>query len=106
MIQHSEVVKGMGLRKLIGGRIIKVSPHKVPRIIGKQGSMISLLKERTGCKIIVGQNGKVWIKGENFENEMKAVDAIKMINDLAHTAGLTDKISEFLGGSANVQKEE
>ena len=98
-------MKGPGLMKLKGGMMIDVTPSKVPRVIGKQGSMISLLKERTGCKIIVGQNGKVWIKGENFENEKKAVDAIKMIEEFAHTAGLTDRISGFLGGSENVQKE-
>ena len=94
-------MKGPGLMKLKGGMMIDVTPSKVPRVIGKQGSMISLLKERTGCKIIVGQNGKVWIKGENFENEKKAVDAIKMIEEFAHTAGLTDRISGFLGGSGD-----
>ncbi len=99
-------MKGPGLMKIKGGMLIDVTPSRVPRIIGKQGSMISLLKERTGCKIIVGQNGKVWIKGENFESEKKAIDAIRMINNLAHTTGLTDKISEFLGGSENVQKKE
>ncbi len=91
-------MKGPGLMKLKGGRLIDITPSKVPRVIGKGGSMISIIKEKTGCKIIVGQNGKVWIKGDGFESEKKAVDAVKMIEELAHTEGLTEKVSEFLGG--------
>jgi len=41
--------KGPGLKKLIGGRIIKVNPNKVPRIIGKKGSMLNMIKQATGC---------------------------------------------------------
>jgi len=91
-------MKGPGLMKLREGILIDVTPSKVPRIIGKQGSMINMIKDKTGCKIIVGQNGKVWIRGDNFDNEKKAMDAISMIEKGAHTDGLTDKIGEFLGG--------
>ena len=45
---------------------------------------------------MVCQNGKVWIRGDDFEKEKKAVEAIKMIEELAHTEGLTDKIGKFL----------
>src|SRR3989338_5828051 len=90
-------VKGPGLRKVIGGRIVDVTPSKVPRIIVKQGRMISMIKERTGCTVVVGQNGKVWIKGENPEDEVKAVEAILKIEQESHTDGLTDKISALLG---------
>jgi len=54
-------MKGPGLRKLKGGRIIQVNPYKVPRIIGKAGSMVTMIKDATGCRILVGQNGLVWI---------------------------------------------
>src|SRR3990172_7219806 len=46
-------MKGPGLRKLEGGRILKVSPSKVPRIIGKQGSMVSMVKKAANCNIVV-----------------------------------------------------
>src|SRR3989338_2389582 len=52
-------------RKLLGGKIMEIDPTKVPRLIGKKGSMISMIKEKTGCSIFVGQNGVVWLKGEN-----------------------------------------
>jgi len=88
-------MKGPGLRKLIGGRIVKVNPSKVPRIIGKQGSMVGMIKDATGCKIIVGQNGLVWLEG-SVEGEMLTVDVIRKIETEAHISGLTDRIKEYL----------
>ena len=89
-------MKGPGLRKLIGGKIINVTPSKVPRIIGKEGSMINLIKEKTGCRITVGQNGRVWLQGTNAENELIATEAIMKIEEESHTDGLTDEIQKFL----------
>ena len=91
-------MKGPGLRKISGGRLVKVTPSKVPRLIGKQGSMISMIKEKTNCNIIVGQNGKVWIKGDNVDDEFKAVEAVLKVENESHTDGLTDKIGLFLEG--------
>lgn len=88
-------LKGPGLRKLEDGQIIYVSCHKVPRIIGKQGSMVSLIKDATGCRITVGQNGVVWIQGEP-EQERLAVNAVRFIEENAHISGLTDEVSKFL----------
>jgi exosome complex component RRP4 len=88
-------LKGPGLRKLNGGRTISVTPNKVPRIIGKSGSMISLVKDATKCNIVVGQNGVVWINGEP-EKEIIAVETIKKIESESHKSGLTDEIAEYL----------
>lgn len=90
-------MKGPGLRKLIGGRLMNVSPSKVPRIIGKQGSMVSMIKRATNCNIIVGQNGVVWIKGVNPEDEIVTVDTIHKIERESHISGLTEIIRKFLG---------
>lgn len=89
-------MKGLGLRKLKGGRIIKVTPSKIPRIIGKQGSMINLIKEKTSCRISAGQNGRIWIQGDDPQKEMLAAKAIEMIDKNAHAKGLTDEITGFL----------
>ncbi len=88
-------MKAPGLRKLGEGRIINVNTYKVPRIIGKQGSMITMIKDVTGCRITVGQNGVVWIQGEP-ENEMIAEETIRKIESESHTSGLTERIKEFL----------
>src|SRR4030042_101594 len=87
--------KGPGLHKLKGGRIIYVNTHKVPRIIGKKGSMVSLIKKATDCKIIVGQNGIAWLSGEP-EMEVIAVNAVNLIEENSHISGLTEKIKEHL----------
>ncbi|NOZ80297.1 MAG: RNA-binding protein [DPANN group archaeon] len=87
--------KGPGLGKLSEGRIVRVNASKVPRIIGKGGSMISLIKEATNCRIMVGQNGIIWISGEP-KKESIAAQAIGLIEEKAHLSGLTDEISRFL----------
>ncbi len=94
-------LKGPGLRKLGPGRLLEVPAPKVPRIIGKQGSMIALVKDYTGCKISVGQNGMVWLKGENPKMELLAVKAIKKIEAESHISGLTDRMKEFLESGKN-----
>lgn len=80
-------------RKLYDGRIIKITPTKVPRVIGKEGSMVELIKKKTGCQIVVGQNGVIWVKGEKRH---LAVETILKIEEYAHISGLTDKIQAFL----------
>jgi exosome complex component RRP4 len=89
-------MKGPGLRKLFPGRVFNVPPMKVPRIIGKKGSMISMIKEHTGCRVSVGQNGVVWLSGDEPAKEQRAMDAIDMIIKNSHKSGLTDTIKEFL----------
>jgi exosome complex component RRP4 len=88
-------LRGPGLKKLEGGRIVKVNPYKVPRIIGKQGSMVSMIKQSTGCRIMVGQNGVIWLDGDP-KGEFTAVKAIRMIEENSHLSGLTDKVKAFL----------
>jgi exosome complex component RRP4 len=89
-------MKGPGLRKLGAGRILQVNTTKVPRIIGKGGSMVSMIKQATGCRIIVGQNGIVWIQGEDPAKETLAAETIKRIEKESHIQGLTDIIKNDL----------
>jgi exosome complex component RRP4 len=88
--------KEKGLGKLKGGTIVDVLPAKIPRLIGRKGSMISMIKDETKCKILVGQNGRVWISGERFEVEDLVVRAIRRVELEAHTSGLTDRIKEMI----------
>src|SRR3989338_2504669 len=90
-------MKSPGLKKLSEGMVVMVAPNKVPRIIGKQGSMVSMIKDATGCKITVGQNGVVWLQGEP-EQEQVAVAALRKIEGESHISGLTDRIKVFLEG--------
>jgi exosome complex component RRP4 len=89
-------LKFRGLGKLEGGRLIKINPHKVPRVIGKEGSMINLIKDNSNTEITVGQNGFIWIKGD-IDNEKKAEDAIRLVVKESISSGLTEKVEKFLG---------
>ena len=88
-------LKGRGLGKFKGGIIVDISPTKVPRLIGKKGSMINMIKNKTNCKIVVGQNGLVWVKG-NEDMEQLTREIIHTIEVEAHTSGLTNKIKNKL----------
>jgi exosome complex component RRP4 len=83
------------LRVLRSGRVAEVSYTKVPRVIGRAGSMISLLKSKLDVNIFVGKNGRIWINGKT-EDEDLAVNVIKRIEREAHTSGLTDRITKLL----------
>jgi exosome complex component RRP4 len=88
-------MRGPGLRKLVGGTVITVNAQKVPRIIGRKGSMVGMIKKATDCNIVVGQNGRVWLMGAPAM-EATAIDAIRMIEKNAHKSGLTDRVAQML----------
>lgn len=85
-------LKGKGLGKLEGGFIFHVSPNRVPRIIGREGSMINLIKDKTACNITVGQNGWIWIKGNSIDDEIKARKAIEFVTEKVYVEGLTEEV--------------
>lgn len=88
-------LKGKGLGKLEGGFIFRVSPNRVPRVIGREGSMINLIKEKTGCNISVGQNGWIWIRGQDMDSEIRARKAIEFVTDKVYIEGLTEKMEAW-----------
>lgn len=89
-------MRGPGLRKLYGGRVIKINTYKVPRVIGKKGSMVSMIKQATGSKIIVGQNGVTWLQNDDPKMELLTIETINKIAREAHISGLTERIKKFL----------
>jgi exosome complex component RRP4 len=92
-VDEVKEAKLMGPRKLEGGCVISVKPMRVPRIIGKQKSMINTIRQYTQANIAVGQNGLIWISGGNMN---LAVDALKKVEAEAPMSGLTDRMTEFL----------
>jgi exosome complex component RRP4 len=82
------------VRRLPKGKIIEFPSAKVPRLIGKKSSMISLLNQYTGGDIMVGNNGYVWMSEKS--DMPLLLRAIKMIERKAHKSGLTDEMAAFL----------
>ncbi|MEM1588952.1 MAG: exosome complex RNA-binding protein Rrp4 [Candidatus Bathyarchaeia archaeon] len=85
-----------GLGKITRGQIVKITPTKIPRVIGKRGSMITMIKQETGCHIVLGQNGVILITGKSLEDEELAMMAIHKIEEESHTTGLTDRILQMI----------
>ncbi|MEM2870485.1 MAG: exosome complex RNA-binding protein Rrp4 [Thermoplasmata archaeon] len=96
MKKVSVTMKGPGLRRLTGGQTIDIEAPKVPRVIGKGGSMINLLKRLTRCRILVGQNGRIWLDGTVDDIDI-AMAAIRRIECESHRLGLTDAVASLIG---------
>jgi exosome complex component RRP4 len=84
------------LGKIESGTLIKISPSKVPRLIGKRGSMIQTIEMATNAVITIGQNGLIVVSCEDSNGLLKAIKAIRMIEEQAHMANLTDKVKDML----------
>jgi exosome complex component RRP4 len=85
-----------GLGKITRGQLMRVTPTKIPRVIGRKGSMISMIKQETNCQIILGMNGVILVTGKSPADEELAMRAIKKIEEESHTTGLTDRITQLL----------
>ena len=84
------------LGQIDSGELVEISPSKVPRLIGKRGTMIQMIEMATDAAITIGQNGWVVISCESPEGLLKAKKAIQMVNEQAHIANLTDQVKEML----------
>jgi exosome complex component RRP4 len=97
-------VSGPGLGRINNGEIIKISPSKVPRVIGKKGSMIKTVEAGTKCRLTVGQNGLIVISGPP-EGIILANGALNLIEKEAHLADLTQKVQTLLAESNKGEKD-
>jgi exosome complex component RRP4 len=84
------------LGKIDSGDLVKISSSKVPRLIGKRGTMIQTIEMATNAAITIGQNGWVVVSCEDTEGLLKAKKAIQMVDEQAHVANLTDQVKEML----------
>ncbi len=86
---------GEGLGKLDGGTIVTISPAKVPRVIGRRGSMIETITRMTGAEVAIGQNGRIWVSGTPDAIE-RVSEALRMIDEEGHRRGLTQRVEGYL----------
>ena len=61
------------------------------RVSQRKEEKTNMIKDKTKCKIVVGQNGLVWVKGDE-DMEQLTKNIIHLIEAEAHTSGLTNKI--------------
>jgi len=84
------------LGKIESGELVKISPSKVARLIGKRGTMIQTIEMATGAIITIGQNGWIVVSCENSDGLLKAIKAIQMVEEQTHIANLTDRVKSML----------
>lgn len=87
---------GREMGKVEGGKMMEISPMKIPRVVGRGGSMLSTLQSIGGCRLSVGQNGRIIIWGDDQSMVSAVVEALFMIEREAHTSGLTDRVRKML----------
>ena len=84
------------LGKIDSGDLVEISPSKIPRLIGKKGSMIQIIELATDAAVTIGQNGWIVVSCDTPHGLLKAKKAIQMVDENAHVANLTDQVKEML----------
>jgi exosome complex component RRP4 len=98
-------IQDKDLGKIPRGELLKISPTRVPRLIGKRGSMIQTIEQATQTRILIGQNGIVVVMGRNLDGTKLAIRAIRMVEEEAHTANLTQRVKVLLNVPDTSQME-
>ena len=96
---------GDELGKLEGGTIVTISPAKVPRVIGRGGSMIQTIERSTHCRLTVGQNGRVHVDGPP-EETLRVRETLNLIDEEGHRSGLTERVQSYLGSTSGRPESE
>jgi exosome complex component RRP4 len=87
--------KDRRLGKLKDYYMMKVVTSKLPRIIGKKGSMIKIIKNKLDGDLILGQNGVIIYKGP-YKNFVLLQKIINFIASKTFASGLTDAVVSLL----------
>jgi exosome complex component RRP4 len=96
---HACVVtmKGLGLRKIQSGIIESIPPHLVGKML--TASRIKNLKSSTDCRIIVAENGRIWVEGPT-QGQRIARTFFEAVRDGADESELDTLVAGFLDGGA------
>ncbi|KUO86129.1 MAG: exosome complex RNA-binding protein Rrp4 [Caldivirga sp.] len=89
-------IKESRLGRIEDGTIVEIDPVKVPRVIGKKGSMVNMFKDELNCDVTVGQNGRIWVRCRNRRDEVFVSQTIKFIERESHQSGLMDRVKAII----------
>jgi exosome complex component RRP4 len=67
--------------------------------------MIQTIEQATQTRILIGQNGIVVVMGRNLYGTQLAIRAIRMVEEEAHTANLTQRVKVLLNVPDTPQME-
>ena len=76
-------MKGVGLRRLNEGAVVSIPVNLIDTLRGDNNSTLSRIRDATDCRMIVGDNGRVWIHGD-AEAMHVARQLIQTLNEEGH----------------------
>lgn len=85
-------MKGVGLRRINEGSILSVPVNHVESIRGDNNETLHRLREACDCRIMVGENGKVWVDGSS-QGISWARKAIKLAGQSGHKLSFAAELS-------------
>ena len=88
-------MKGVGLRRLKEGIMSDISMNHISRLRGENGSTMKELKEVSDCRIIVAENGRVWIDGDSDGiSFMRTV--LELVRNDGHKATFSESLDSLI----------
>ena len=92
-------IVGENLGKIDSGELVKISPAKIPRLIGKHESKIQTIETSTNATITVGQNGLIILKCNDSTGLKKAIKSLRVIGNTHDDSNIEGKIKNILDGN-------
>ena len=93
-------MKGVGLRRLKEGIMSKISMNHISRLRGEKDSTLRELKEVSDCRIIVAENGRVWIDGDS-EGISFMRTVLELVRKDGHKATFSESLDSLIQGRRN-----
>ena len=101
---HSRQTAEKRIIELLKGKdeFMKLSRMLAEKAQRRERLTIQPKENLSGTKAIItiGQNGFVVVSSEDPDGLLKALDAIKMVEEQAHVPNLTERIQEMLGSNS------
>ena len=76
-------MKGVGLRRLDLGAMVSIPVQHIDRIRGVNNERIQRMRDMCDCRMMVGENGRVWIEGSS-DGIAWARSALQKMTDEGH----------------------
>jgi exosome complex component RRP4 len=87
-------MKGVGLRRLNQGTVESIPVQHIDRVRGDNNSLLQRMREACDCRIMVGENGRVWIDGD-ADGIAWARMALQMVAEHGHSKAFETILSEM-----------
>jgi len=87
-------MKGVGLRKLKEGAVLELPVNLIKLIRNDNERILNVFKESSDCRLIVGDNGRIWVDG-SAENISMVRAGFDLMNKIGHQENVFDSINEF-----------